>query len=139
MVRYLLDTNVLIECLRRNRSMIEAVMMKGKCHELAISSVTFGELMVGIFKNDTPRRRAAFHKVLAPIRILSFDESAAAEFARVKSDLEKTGGMIGPYDMQIAGHAICTGRRLVTHNSKEFLRIKRLDWEDWELEVKDTA
>jgi tRNA(fMet)-specific endonuclease VapC len=133
-VKYLLDTNVLIECLRRNRAMIEALISRGKGHDLAISSVTYGELMVGIHKNDTPRRRAALHKVLAPTSILPFDESAAAEFARVKSALEKSGAVIGPYDMQIAGHAISQGRRLVTHNSEEFSRIKGLEWEDWEAE-----
>jgi tRNA(fMet)-specific endonuclease VapC len=134
MVKYLLDTNVLIECLRRNRAMIDVVMTKGKDHDLAISTVTFGELMVGMQKNDTPRRRAALQKVLAPIRVLPFDEPAAAQFARVKSALEKTGSVIGPYDMQIAGHAISVGRPLVTHNSEEFSRIEGLEWEDWETE-----
>ena len=131
-MKYLLDTNVLIECLRRNRIMVAAVMANGKGHDLAISSVTFGELMVGILKNDTPRRRAALRKVLAPTKILPFDEAAAAEFAGIKKTLEKSGAVIGPYDMQIAGHAISVGRRLVTHNRKEFSRVKRLEWEDWE-------
>ena len=131
-MKYLLDTNVLIECLRRNRSMVEAVMANGKDQDLAISSVTYGEIMVGILKNDTPRRRAALSKVLAPMKILPFDAAAAAEFARIKSELEKSGTVIGPYDMQIAGHAISTGRHLVTQNSGEFSRIKRLEWEDWE-------
>ena len=132
MVKYLLDTNVLIECLRRNPKMAETVMAKGKRHELAISSVTYGELMVGILKNDTPRRRTALRKVLAPMQILPFDDRAAAGFARIKFALERNGEVIGPYDMQIAGHAISAGRRLVTHNSNEFSRIPRLKWEDWE-------
>ena len=57
MVKYLLDASVLIECLHRNPKMAETVMGKGEGHELAVSSVTYGELMVGILKNDTPRRR----------------------------------------------------------------------------------
>ena len=132
MVKYLLDTHVLIECLRRNPKMVETVMAKGKGHDLAISSVTYGELLVGIHKNDTPRRRAALSKVLAPMQILAFDDRAAAEFAKIKSALERTGEGIGPYDMQIAGHAISVGRRLVTHNGDEFERVKQLKWEDWE-------
>jgi tRNA(fMet)-specific endonuclease VapC len=135
-VKYLLDTNVLIACLRRNETMIQAVMSRGKGHDLAISSVTFGELMVGMLKNDTPRRRAAFYKILAPVQTLAFDEAAAAEFARIKSELEGLGKVIGPYDMQIAGHAISTARRLITHNVEEFSRIQRLDWEDWEQEAQ---
>ena len=97
-----------------------------------VSSVTYGELMVGILKKDTPRRRTALRKVLAPMHLIPFDERAAVEFARVKSGLEKSGQMIGPYDMQIAGHAISSGCRLITHNCDEFSRISRLEWEDWE-------
>lgn len=134
MVKYLLDTNVLIECLRGNKAVIQAVMTKGKGHNLAISAVTFGELMVGMLKNDTPRRRAALGKVLTPFQILPFDHDAAMGFAQIKTILEKSGMVIGPYDMQIAGHAICTGRCLVTHNRDEFSRIKQLDWEDWQIE-----
>lgn len=130
-MKYLLDTNVLIECLRRNAKMIASVMSNGRGHELTISSVTYGELMVGMLKNDTPRRRAALRKVLAPTRVVSFDETAAIEFARVKAELESRGQVIGPYDMQIAGHAISSGCRLVTHNGEEFSRVSRLEWEDW--------
>ena len=67
--------------------------------------------------------------------MLAFDEAAAAEFARIKSEREGLGKVMGPYDMQIAGHAIATARRLITRNGKEFSRIQRLDWEDWEQEA----
>jgi tRNA(fMet)-specific endonuclease VapC len=131
-MKYLLDTNVLIGCLRGNRNLIEALEKNGKDHDLAISTVTYGELMVGIFKNDTPRRRGALKKVLAPFRILDFDRESATEFARIKSALKAAGKVIGPYDMQIAAHAISARRRLVTHNGKEFSRIDNLSFEDWE-------
>ena len=128
-----MHTNVLIGCLRGNRQLIEAVEKQGKGHDLTISSVTFGELMVGIFKNDTPRRRAALQKVLSPLDILPFDQEAAKEFGRIKSGLEKMGQVIGPYDMQIAAHAISTKRILVTHNAREFSRIEKLQFVDWEV------
>lgn len=132
MVKYLLDTNVLIGCLRKDEKLVEAVERNGKGHCLAISSISYGELMVGIFKKDSPNRRAALHKVLSPMQILDFDRDAAVEFARIKATLERAGKVIGPYDMQIAAHAISSGRRLVTHNRDEFSRIDKLDFEDWE-------
>jgi len=131
-VKYLLDTNVLIACLRGNQAVIHAVISKGQGHDLAISSVTYAELMVGLLKKPTPRRRAALNKVLAPLPVLPFEKTAASAFARVKADLEAIGSVIGPYDMQIAGHAIASRRRLVTHNTKEFSRIASLSYEDWE-------
>jgi tRNA(fMet)-specific endonuclease VapC len=132
-VKYLLDTNVLIACLRRDLKMIETVERNGRNQDLAISSITYGELMVGILKNDTPRRRAALSKVLTPMQVLDFDQSAAVEFARIKSSLEREGTPVGPYDMQIAAHAISSKRTLVPHNHNEFARIKNLSVADWEL------
>jgi len=38
--------------------------------------------------------------------------------------------VIGAYDMQITGHAIRSGRCLVTHNTGGFSRIHSLKWED---------
>lgn len=132
-MKYLLDTNVLIECLRGNPDMIAAVKKNGRSHDLAMSSITYGELMVGIMKHDTPRRRGALQKVLSPMKLIDFDRDAAVEFARIKSHLEQSGKSIGPYDMQIAGHAISTSRCLITHNVKEFSRIRGLQWEDWQV------
>jgi len=129
----MLDTNVLIGCLRRNNHLIEKIEQAGKAHDLAISSITFGELMVGIMRNDTPRRRSALKKVLAPMKILDFGQDAAAEFAKIKVSLQESGTPIGPYDMQIAAHAISANQTLVTHNVQEFERIQNLNLLDWEL------
>ena len=111
--------------------MIASVMSNGRGHELTISSVTYGELMVGMLKNDNPRRRTALREVLAPTRVVAFDKSAAVEFARVTAELEQSGQVIGPDDRQIAGHAISLGCRFVTRNGEKFSRLSRLEREDW--------
>jgi len=119
----MLDTNVLIGCLRRNNHLIEKIEQAGKAHDLAISSITFGELMVGIMRNDTPRRRSALKKVLAPMKILDFGQDAAAEFAKIKVSLQESGTPIGPYDMQIVPMPLAPIRRsshTTFKNLKEF-------------------
>lgn len=131
-MRYMLDTNLLIGCLRKKSSIIESVKKNGRGNDLAISSITYGELMVGIMKNDTPRRRAALTKVLTPMTIVDFDKDAAQTFAKVKTSLEKNGTVIGPYDMQIAAHAISKGYTIATHNTDDFKRIEGLNVVDWE-------
>lgn len=40
-------------------------------------------------------------------------------------------GIIGPYDMMIAAHAIALGSTLVTDNTREFQRIPKLRIENW--------
>lgn len=130
-MNYMLDTNILIDCLRSKKSTIEVIKKHGKTSALHISTVVLGELFVGLKKNDTPRRRAALNKVLAPIRILDFDKEAAKHFGLVKSKLEAKGNVIGSYDMQIAGHALAQNMTLITHNTKEFSRVDKLKIKDW--------
>jgi len=46
--------------------------------------------------------------------------------------LEKLGKPIGPYDLLIAATALANGLVLVTHNTREFMRIPGIQLEDWE-------
>jgi tRNA(fMet)-specific endonuclease VapC len=43
------------------------------------------------------------------------------------------GTPIGPYDLQIASIALSRDLILVTHNTREFSRVKDLVIEDWEI------
>jgi tRNA(fMet)-specific endonuclease VapC len=52
-------------------------------------------------------------------------------FGRVRSDLERKGTVIGPYDLQIASIAIAHDLVLVTNNIKEFKRVDGLNLENW--------
>lgn len=61
-----------------------------------------------------------------------FDDRAALIFGEIRAELERHGTPIGPYDMQIAAIAMANDLTLVTHNVKEFSRIKGLKWADWE-------
>ena len=45
--------------------------------------------------------------------------------------LETEGQRIGSYDVLIAGIALAENRVLVTHNTREFGRIRDLTVEDW--------
>ena len=42
---------------------------------------------------------------LAPLEIVSYDEMAAQEYGRIRSNLEEKGAPIGALDMLIAAHA----------------------------------
>jgi tRNA(fMet)-specific endonuclease VapC len=49
----------------------------------------------------------------------------------LRADLEKRGQSIGPLDMLIAAQALSLDATLVTHNTREFARVKGLRVEDW--------
>jgi tRNA(fMet)-specific endonuclease VapC len=51
--------------------------------------------------------------------------------ARIRGQLENKGTPIGPFDILIAGTVLVHRASLVTHNVKEFRRIKNLMIEGW--------
>lgn len=59
--------------------------------------------------------------------VVSFDEIAAAEFARLKAARVR----IGPMDPRIASIALTRGLVLVTRNSRDFRKVPDLEPEDW--------
>jgi len=68
----------------------------------------------------------------APMVSLPFDDACAEICARLRRELEVVGLPIGPCDLQIASIALRHGLTLVTHNTREFNRVKNLKVEDWQ-------
>ena len=134
-MKYMLDTNICIYVIKHKP---EAVIKRFFMHdprELCISSITYAELMYGVEKSQkVDKNRLAMMLFLSPITILDFSARAAEEYGKIRADLEKQGTPIGPLDMQIAGHAKAEELILVTNNTREFLRVKDLEIEDWTIE-----
>jgi len=94
--------------------------------------VVLYELEVGIAGSSRPRqRRESLDALLEVIHILPFDERAASASAELRAQLEKAGSGIGPIDTLIAGTALAHSATLVTHNTKEFSRVRGLRLLDW--------
>ncbi len=74
-------------------------------------------------------------RFLATVKVEPYSAAAANTFAEVKLSLCRAGKMIGPYDIQIAAHALSSGHTLVTHNTREFSRIVGLELDDWVTDV----
>jgi tRNA(fMet)-specific endonuclease VapC len=52
-------------------------------------------------------------------------------YAEQATRLKDAGTPIGANDLWIACHALAEGATLVTHNTREFLRVQGLSLEDW--------
>ena len=100
--------------------------------EVGIPSVVLYELEVGVaLSPQREKRRRALDSLLLVIRVLPFDEVAARAAASVRRTLEQAGSPIGPLDTLIAGTAIAHSVVLVTHNAREFGRVRGLKMADW--------
>lgn len=133
-MKYLLDTNTCIRYINGRAPQIREHMRAILDSDVAISTVTMGEMYAGSAKSQTPERsRALQDAFFVRFTSLPYDEAAADAFGRIRAALERAGTPIGPYDMQIAGIAQAHGLIVVTHNLQEFSRITGLKIEDWEV------
>ena len=128
---YMLDTNICIYLIKKQP---ESVLLKMQAHMqdgLCISSITLAELQHGVSASAAvEKNNIALNQFLSIIEILNFDDEAAFEYGKIAADLKRKGTPIGPMDTLIAGHALATGKTLVTNNVKEFERVVGLKFEN---------
>ncbi len=127
-----LDTNTCIYFLKGKSEVLAQHFRSKAPAELQISALVSGELLLGAEKSE--HRRQVLPKVQAFLEffeIMPFDHATAGIYAKLRADLEQKGQVIGPNDMIIAATALANHATLVTHNLKEFKRVKGLKVEDW--------
>ena len=129
---YLLDTNILIDILRRPNSPALRHLIRLEPQEVAISTISLAELEYGVHKSSDPARNAQrLIEACTPLTVLPFDNEAAEMYGKVRAQLETKGTPIGPMDTLIAAHALALNATLVTNNAREFKRVKNLRVENW--------
>jgi tRNA(fMet)-specific endonuclease VapC len=99
---------------------------------VAISAITLSELNFGAAKSSRPEQAsAALAESTLALDAAAFDAELAPVNGSVRASLAKRGTPIGPLDTLIGSHALALDITLVTHNTREFLRIEGLRLEDW--------
>lgn len=131
-MNYLLDTDTCIFILRERPPEVRQRLENVGFAVVGLSAISAYELRYGAEKHPHPiKAREKLRRFQLPFQVLPWDEMAAIEAARIRTQLEKQGEMIGPYDVQIAAHARCLGLTLVTGNVGEFRRVQGLKIENW--------
>lgn len=129
---YLLDTNVIITYLNNRSTAIRERLQQIPVQDICVCSVVKAELFYGANKSNNPVKTLFRQKeFLSEFISLPFDDHSAEVYGSIRADLERKGTPIGAYDLQIAAIAIAYNLTLVTHNTREFARIDRLFYEDW--------
>lgn len=134
MTLYLLDTNMVSYILKGRSPAARARLQKvhfHKGHEAGVSTITVSEILYGLERVGAgPERRTALDLFFSTIAIYSWDQTVAETYARLRARQEVIGKPLGPYDLQIASHALAPGAILVTHD-KGFRHVAGLKIEDW--------
>ena len=131
MLKYLLDTNIVIYTMKNRPSEVRAAFIQHN-GQMAISSITYMELVYGTEKSSNPEANlVAIEGFVARLEVLDYDTNAAAHTGQLRAELAKQGTPIGPYDQMIAGHARSRGLVLVSNNEKQFARVPGIRLESW--------
>jgi len=130
-VKYLLDTNTVIYFFKGMGQVADNLLKKAP-QDIGIPAVVLYELEVGLGKSHAPaKRRRQLQTLVNLVTVIPFGHHEAESAAKIRSSLEKLGTPIDPLDNLIAGTAIANKCTLISHNSKEFNRIKGLKVVDW--------
>jgi tRNA(fMet)-specific endonuclease VapC len=102
--------------------------------KIAVCSVVKAELFYGSKRSNNPQKAVAVQKMFIEQFVsLPFDDECAEIYGNIRADLANSGTPISSNDIQIAAIALVNNLILVTHNVREFSRVKDLKLEDWEV------
>ncbi len=131
MLRYLLDTNIVIYVIKR-RPLSALALFNENAGHMAISSITLAELMHGAEKSNAPTRSlTAVEDFCSRLEVLPYGPKAAMHYGNIRARLESRGQTIGLNDLHIAAHARSEGLTLVSNNLREFERVEALQLANW--------
>lgn len=131
-MKFLLDTDICIYLIKKHPPAVFEKLRSCRTGDVGVSAITVAELRFGADKSQRPKQNhEGLDLFLAPLEIVAFDDRAAAEYGKIRAQLESAGQPIGPLDLLIAAHAKGLGVTLITNNSGEFKRVRGLKIENW--------
>lgn len=134
-VRYLLDTNIISEPLRKDPDPHVMAKLAEHAGRHALPAVVWHELVFGLERLPVSHRRERLQRYLQDVAerldVLPYDLEAATWHARERARLQGAG-RVPPYqDGQIAATAATRGLILVTRNLPDFSGFSGLALENW--------
>ena len=131
MLKYMLDTNIVIYVLKRRPVELLEVF---NCHavQMCVSSITLAELLHGVEKSSMPDHNLLqVEDFISRVEVLPYGAKAASHYGEIRASLEKKGTPIGVNDLHIAGNARSESLTLVSNNIREFERVESLRLANW--------
>ena len=132
MKEIMLDTNICIYIMKNRPEQVRNKFKQFDVGDVYLSSITVSELYFGVYKSAyVEKNLLALEHFLKPFSIVEYDVKASIEYGKIRASLQKSGNIIGGLDMLIAAHARSLDLKLITNNTKEFVRIENLVIDNW--------
>ena len=130
-LRYLLDTNIVSDLLRRPGGRLAKRISEVGEESVCISVIVAAELRYGARKSGSSALTERVDLLLSALQVVPLDEPADVAYGELRHHLAISGQPIGPNDLLIAAHALTLGLTLVTGNLREFERVPGLNLDNW--------
>jgi tRNA(fMet)-specific endonuclease VapC len=130
MTGFMLDTDISSYIIKRRPATLVEKFEK-YAETLNVSVITAAELRFGAEKAGRPKLTELVEAFLERLAILDWTNDVTIHYARIRSELERSGKPIGNMDLLIAAHAVSQGMTLVTNNIKHFSSVAGLKVEVW--------
>jgi tRNA(fMet)-specific endonuclease VapC len=130
-VRFLLDTNIISDLVRRPQGRIAAWIARVGEELVCTSVIVAAELRYGAEKRHSQRLTEQLDAVLGVLPVLPLEPPVDRRYGQLRTRLEREGRLIGPNDLLIAAQALELGHVVVTDNVSEFGRVAGLKVENW--------
>ena len=135
-MKFLLDTNIISESIKLQPNDIFLEHFRQNLEESAITSVTWHELLYGLYRLPESRRKKNLsdyltHVIQEKMIILPYYHTAAGWFAAERARLTALGRIPSYPDGQIAAIAKVNHLILVTRNVSDFADFEGLTIENW--------
>ena len=130
-MRYLLDTNIVSDLVRRPQGPIAKRIARVGEEKVCTSVIVAAELRFGAAKKGSAALTAQLQTILEVLEVVPLEAPADEHYGRIRAVLERTGQPIGGNDLLIAAHALALGCTLVTDNESEFARVPGLRCANW--------
>lgn len=128
------DTSVMI-ALERGLHGLEKLVAGRESEPFGISVVTVSELLHGVHRADSEKRRltrgAFVEKIIQTFPLYPFDLNAARIYAKLWANLAKKGVVIGAHDLMIASTAIAIGFSVLTADVRDYGKMKEVSIEKY--------
>ena len=125
MSSYLLDSDCSIYAMLGTHDALRQRLAQCEPGEVAISAVSFAEIMMGENLGHPPDIEV-IEDFVSVVPIIPFDEAAARAYAKLPFKRAR-------FDRLLAAHALSIGAMVVTNNEADFADVPGLAIENWTL------
>ncbi|MEX1117445.1 MAG: type II toxin-antitoxin system VapC family toxin [Terrimicrobiaceae bacterium] len=131
--RYLLDTSVFSQPLRKNPVMASMERWRDVGDAACcVSAVSLAEVEFGLHLENRPERWEKFRLLLeGRLEVIPTDAGVWQDFAKRKARQQLMGRVVADLDLLIAATAAHRGLTVATLNGKDFRKMEGIALEDW--------